>query len=190
MSWVQYIHYLLMQANVWRRFLILTLWEVFRSPQRSWISADLPISKYKSIFFILPFRLMVRMLQVAAEPRGLCKPGIPFCLRVAETPGVGLSVCPSQSHGCIPQVFPCAGRAGGGAAAPVCVRAHPGMPKPRTASADNPALLLPSPGPVWGSLQTPHTLSLRFTSSATFTDRRTSAWPSSRLIRLPGPAPS
>lgn len=111
-----------MQADVWQRFLISNLWELFRPPRLSWTPADLPICKYKiSVIFILPFRLMVRMLQVTAEPGDLCKPGIPSCLRVAETP----EVCPSQSHGCILQLLLCAGRAGSEAAAPVCVRAQP-----------------------------------------------------------------
>lgn len=86
---------------MWQRFFVLTPWEVFRPPQLSWTSVDLPIYKYKNIIFILPFRLMVRMLQVATEPRGLCKPGIPFCLRVVENPGVRSSQC----HGCILQLF-------------------------------------------------------------------------------------
>lgn len=135
-----------MQANMWQRFFVLILWEVFRPPQLSWTSGDLPICKYKIIIFILPFRLMVRMLQMATEPRGLCKPGIPFCLRVAEIPGV----CPSQCCGCILQLFLCAGRAGSEAAAPVCVPAHPGMPIAHTVSAGNPALLLLCP------TETPH----------------------------------
>lgn len=45
-----------MQASVWQRLFILTLWEVFRPPQLSWTSVDLPIYKYKNIIFILPFQ--------------------------------------------------------------------------------------------------------------------------------------
>lgn len=86
---------------MWQRFFVLTLWEVFRPPQLSWTSVDLPIFKYKNIIFILPFRLMVRMLQVATEPRGLCKPGIPFCLRPVGNPVVRSCQC----HGCILQLF-------------------------------------------------------------------------------------
>ncbi|XP_063277337.1 uncharacterized protein LOC134563383 [Prinia subflava] len=122
-------------------------------------------------------------VQMATEPRGLCKPEIPFCLRVAEPPGLSLRV-PRMPPAAVP---PCR-RAGSGAAAPVCVRAHSGCPCHRQAGQiAQPCCSSPRarPGAPFGNR----------TPSATFTDRQTSPWPPSPCnapaqswTPLPGPS--
>lgn len=150
-----------MQANIWQTFFILTL-RKFLS-HLDFPGHDLPICKYKNhISFTLPLRLMVRVLQVAAESRGLCNLEILLPFPAAEIP----EVSPSQSHGCI---HCCSCLQNGPVArlswCRVCVRAcvyvhacvHAPIYTTCTVSADSPVWVLLS---VWSRLgfpaDTPH----------------------------------